>query len=231
MSDSLPLPFSSDDDSGSGFPVMLVIIGVAIAAIVVYFLVFRKKHEPVPPPKPVTAAAAPMPPSKPASILPPDSIVPYSVAATDRATRPMAPSGIDAYSGKQPLWAEYVPGPGYDFQYNQPENRVKASVIEVTSLEAFENVLKNKPTVVCAFTMANCGHCKNLKPEYINAATKTTVPLLLFDEAQAGRELIDKLGIKGFPTIIKFKDGLPFAKFENMPRTADNLVAFANNNS
>ena len=141
----------------------------------------------------------------------------------------MAPTTVDAYSGKQPLWAEYVPGPQYDFNYNQPENRVKASVIEIASLDAFTDVLKNKPLVVAAFTMKGCGHCEQMKPEYIKAATKSSVPFLIMDEAVIGKDLLTKLNIKGFPTVIKFKEGQPFATFEKMPRTADNFVAFASN--
>lgn len=227
MSDSLPLPFSENSENNSS--VMLVAIGVIVAAVVLWFVFFRNKPapskitgpSPPPPTKPVQRQQQQQPPM-------PDSIVPFSVAASDRATRPLAPNGIDAYSGKQPLWAEYQAGPQYEFQYNQPENRVKTSVIEVTSVEAFEQVLKNKPVVVVGFTMKGCPHCVSAKPEYIAAATKTAVPMLLLDEANA-HSIVEKLGIKGFPTFIKFKDGLPFAKFENMPRTSDNFVAFANN--
>jgi len=57
-----------------------------------------------------------------------------------------------------------------------------------------------------------CGHCKKLAPEYAQAATKLkeVVPLAKVDADEEGnRPLAQRFGIRGFPTLKLFKNGVP----------------------
>lgn len=96
-------------------------------------------------------------------------------------------------------------------------------------LEAFEN--ENKPTM-CMFYAPWCGHCKKFMPEYdafmrdVKDNVNINVTKVNSDEKP---EVAEKHGIKGFPTIKFFKDGMgkPETAVEYQgPRTKKGLKDF-----
>lgn len=83
--------------------------------------------------------------------------------------------------------------------------------------------------ICCA--VCRCGHCKNLAPEWKNAATqlKGSGMRLGAVDATAHQSLASKYGIKGFPTIKLFTAGGNYdvPSDYNGPRTADGIVSYA----
>jgi thiol-disulfide isomerase/thioredoxin len=59
------------------------------------------------------------------------------------------------------------------------------------------------------YTRVNSGHCKTLAPEYAKAAQKlaeNTPPYYIGKvDATENKELAEKFGVKGFPTLFFFK--------------------------
>ena len=81
---------------------------------------------------------------------------------------------------------------------------------------------------VC-FYHGRCGHCKNLAPEWEQAATKLkgSVKLGAVD-ATVHTNLASKYGVKGYPTIKLFKAGKKSkAQDYNGPREASGIVDYA----
>jgi protein disulfide-isomerase A1 len=75
----------------------------------------------------------------------------------------------------------------------------------------FEDALKQHPTMLVEFYAPWCGHCKTLAPEYALAAqalekTDLSVKLAKVD-ATIHKKLAEKFDVKGFPSLIFFKDG------------------------
>lgn len=237
----LPLPFDASSQLGEavggggssdkGKAIAVAVAIIVILGIVLYFGSKGKNNKPKAAIVPMVAApqAPPPPPPVPAAgVATPSSQIPISVRATDRATKPLPPTSVAAYTGRQARWADYTPGTTYEMTYRQPLNDIKASVIELTTLEALKNALTKKGKSVLAITMQGCGHCTQMKPEYTKAAGNTATPFFTIDQSNAGQEFLEKLQIRGFPAIIKFVDGLPTARFpDNQARTSENLVAFA----
>lgn len=77
------------------------------------------------------------------------------------------------------------------------------SADEVTSREEITT-----PDAVLVMFYANwCGHCKTTKPTFKAASTKASVRFLLVDCDKIERELLEELGVEGFPTIMVLKNG------------------------
>lgn len=107
----------------------------------------------------------------------------------------------------------------------------------LVALAASANVVELTPATFDAFVAAEratlvqlyapwCGHCKAMKPAYEEAATTLAeegVRLGALD-AQAHRDIATRFGVTGFPTILRFVDGVKLTPNYARPRTA---VAFA----
>lgn len=75
-----------------------------------------------------------------------------------------------------------------------------------------------------------CGHCKSLAPEYEQVATsyKGLGALVASVDADAHRELGQRFGVTGFPTLKYFPAGSIEGETYNGGRTAADIVAFLN---
>jgi len=225
---SIPL-LEADSSSSKSKWVIAVVVVIVIGAVI--FLAVKggkssnQKATTMKPPQ----AHHPRPMNKPATS-PPSRIsyLPTSAEAHPLPVNAPEPAPFDVYSGREQTFAEYIPGPQYALAYRQPANEVKVSVIDCQSSDMFnEIVLNNKKEVVCAFTSKTCGHCQQMKPEFEKAAGQSPIPFMIVEQSAAGDKLLQSYNIRGFPTVLRFRDGLPVAEFKNMPRTAENFIKFA----
>lgn len=90
----------------------------------------------------------------------------------------------------------------------------------------FDDAVAQNEFILVEFYAPWCGHCKSLAPEYASAAaTLANEPATLAKvDATVAKDLAARFEIKGFPTLIFFKNG---KKMEyNAGRTAADIVAF-----
>ncbi|CCH58297.1 hypothetical protein TBLA_0A05040 [Henningerozyma blattae CBS 6284] len=83
-----------------------------------------------------------------------------------------------------------------------------SSVVKLNA-ETFNEFIKENPLVMAEFFAPWCGHCKNLAPQYVDAAAQLesrNIPLAQVDCTE-NDELCLEHGIRGYPTIKVFKDG------------------------
>jgi protein disulfide-isomerase A1 len=97
----------------------------------------------------------------------------------------------------------------------------------VLTAENFDATIAQNNLILVEFYAPWCGHCKHLAPEYAKAATtlKGVVPLAKVDaDAEVNKELAQRFGIRGFPTLKLFRGGQPV----DYPgdRTADAIVSY-----
>lgn len=94
---------------------------------------------------------------------------------------------------------------------------------------AFNKIVlqQHKPAVI-AFTSDGCGHCQVLKPKFMEAAKHAKIGMAFVDARGAG-SLLQKYGIRGFPTIVLFRGGERVKDYSG-DRSVQSLVAFADGN-
>lgn len=106
-------------------------------------------------------------------------------------------------------------------------------VLDLTP-DDFDTFVNGRKHALVEFYAPWCGHCKHLTPEYkalgeqvaSDPKLKSRVLIAKVD-ADAHRELGEKFGVRGFPTIKWFKRGAPVSSPEdyNGGRTADAFLA------
>lgn len=104
-----------------------------------------------------------------------------------------------------------------------------SSVIELNEMNFNALVMESTDHWLVEFYAPWCGHCKNLAPEWEEAAKKLhgSVKLGAVD-ATVATQLASKYGVKGFPTIKLFSAGKKSkAKEYNGPREAQGIVEYA----
>ena len=75
--------------------------------------------------------------------------------------------------------------------------------------------------------MNGCGHCKKMMPEWDKFQQNAPQNVKVSKVEQAEKpDLLEKLGIQGFPTIKLFNNGKPVKDY-NGERTAEAFASFA----
>merc|ERR1712017_65410 len=108
------------------------------------------------------------------------------------------------------------------------EIKSEENVLVVTQAN-WDKVVTPDSNVLVEFYAPWCGHCQSLAPEYAKAATslkesKSDISLAKVD-ATIEKELAEKYGVKGFPTIKFFKKGTAMDKGG---RTSPDIIAWLN---
>ena len=82
----------------------------------------------------------------------------------------------------------------------------------------------NKDKQLVLFYADWCGHCKNIKPEWDDAAKtvgdEKMIKVNVGDGTEEQKKTMNTYGIQGFPTIIKFENGSPSGPFESRDKNS-----------
>ena len=111
---------------------------------------------------------------------------------------------------------------------DQPWSDRVSDVVHLTE-EMFDSFVAVNPSVLVMFYAPWCGHCKAMKPHYMEAASlmkeRDINGLLAAVDATTEGILAEKYSVKGFPTIKYFKDGEMMYDY-GYGRTTEDLVEF-----
>eukprot|EP00172_Hildenbrandia_rubra_P000029 Plantae.Rhodophyta-Hildenbrandia_rubra.ctg10133.p1 GENE.Plantae.Rhodophyta-Hildenbrandia_rubra.ctg10133~~Plantae.Rhodophyta-Hildenbrandia_rubra.ctg10133.p1 ORF type:complete len:520 (-),score=166.96 Plantae.Rhodophyta-Hildenbrandia_rubra.ctg10133:1531-3090(-) len=82
------------------------------------------------------------------------------------------------------------------------------SAVTVLNKENFDEIISKEKLVLVKFYAPWCGHCKAMKEDFEKAAEELKGKAVLADlDATVEKELAEKHGVKGFPTLKLFGDG------------------------
>uniref|UniRef100_A0A7M5XDK5 Thioredoxin domain-containing protein n=1 Tax=Clytia hemisphaerica TaxID=252671 RepID=A0A7M5XDK5_9CNID len=111
-------------------------------------------------------------------------------------------------------------------EMREPEWKDTPSGVVHLGENDFDDFIKSHPSMLVMFYAPWCGHCKQMKPAYTEAANE----LLGTDHAIAAvdctknRKLASKYSISGYPTLKYFKDGQP--SDYDAGRDKDSIVSY-----
>jgi len=108
----------------------------------------------------------------------------------------------------------------------------KSAVVELDESSFDAKVLKGNDAWIVEFYAPWCGHCKNLAPEYAQAASKMDGEGVKFGAVDATQHsnLGSRFGVRGYPTLKFFRpEATRDSQAEDYEggRTASDLIAFA----
>ena len=87
---------------------------------------------------------------------------------------------------------------------------------------------KMQDKAVIAFMADFCGHCKNMKPDFFEAAA--AVPGVYWVDASDDKEanqLVEDLGIQGFPSVLFFEKGVKIDEYKGARKAGAFKSAFS----
>ncbi len=108
----------------------------------------------------------------------------------------------------------------------------KGEVVEITDKDFDKLVLGSTDAWMVSFTAPWCGHCKNLKPEWKNAASQLGGKVKFANiDCTRYESLCGRYNVRGYPTIKHFRAGAKGPSFQGEDyregRTASALAAYA----
>jgi len=122
----------------------------------------------------------------------------------------------------------FIKGDRSSSEDDQPWSDSVSDVVHLTE-ETFDSFVAVNPSVLVMFYAPWCGHCKAMKPHYMEAASlmkeRDINGLLAAVDATTEGMLAEKYSVKGFPTIKYFKDGEMMYDY-GYGRTTEDLVEF-----
>ena len=126
---------------------------------------------------------------------------------------------------RNPRPADKIPPP----QDSEPAwSEIESDVVHLTT-ETFDQFIADNPSVLVMFYAPWCGHCKAMKPEYMEAAAtlkgNAVSGVLAAVDATAETALAEKYGVTGYPKI-KYFGGGQLRYDYGYGRTKDDLVEF-----
>lgn len=111
----------------------------------------------------------------------------------------------------------------------EPEWKDIPSHVHHLTDDTFDAFVKRHDSVVVMFYAPWCGHCKAMKPSYMDAAeelaTKNARSVLAAVDCTKEKSLAKKFDIEGFPTLKYFRKGVFFKEYRKS-RTKEDLVDF-----
>jgi len=105
-------------------------------------------------------------------------------------------------------------------------------VVAISGQKQFDELILENDFVVAEFYAPWCGHCKKLAPEFEKAAgvLKANSPPVVLVKVDAtadeNKEVADKYGVKGYPTLKLFRGGSTEATDYNGPRDTEGIVSY-----
>ncbi|KAJ3439295.1 protein disulfide-isomerase a6 [Anaeramoeba flamelloides] len=109
---------------------------------------------------------------------------------------------------------------------NEEEVEEKLFVQELLS-ENFEELTEQGPWLI-KFFAPWCGHCKRMAPAFEEAAKKLDGEVKVGGvDCTENRDICNKFGVRGYPTIKFFNDGKEFTEYSG-DRSVDHFVEFCN---
>lgn len=111
-----------------------------------------------------------------------------------------------------------------------------SGVVKITANVISEQLKVNKPGVnasvpgILVVYSPGCIHCMNMEAAFLQASQAAGAKahfLSLNGKNAANRNLIRRLGVTSFPTILKVKNGFITGQKFTSERTAENLYKFA----
>lgn len=102
----------------------------------------------------------------------------------------------------------------------------KATLPNPISEAQWKDKLKSGDKFGVTLTASWCHHCKVMKPAIAEASTKVK-SLYNFDATNAQTPLMEKFGVKGFPSILYFDGGKKTGEYKGN-RTASDIISKSN---
>lgn len=108
-----------------------------------------------------------------------------------------------------------------------PVAATESKLVVQGSASNFKELIGSAQPVLVEFFAPWCGHCKKLAPEYETAAgslQEQKIQLASVD-CTVEKDICEKMGIKGYPTLAVFREGKEITKYQG-PREAAAIVKF-----